>query len=147
MAGAFLSLVLKDAYGRTTTRLLECETQLLLADYVTLANTVIPEYLALTDLGLVRADLIIKEMQTPTEAAAGANVDVGATFSGWITGEQGKKASFKMPGIKAALVDADGSIPITGDVATYLGNYADGSWLQISDGETVDDWIKGTLDR
>lgn len=147
MAGAILSLVLVDAYGRTTNRNLELETQLLLADYVTLANTVLPEYLALTDLGLVRADLIIKEMQTPSSAQAGANVDVGATFSGWITGEQGKKASFKMPGIKAALVDPDGSVPITGDVATYLANYNDGAFLKISDGETVDDWIRGTLDR
>lgn len=147
MAGAFLSLTLRDAYGRTTVKLLECETQLLLADYITLANNVIPELLAITDLGLVKADLIIKEMQTPTDPAAGANVDVGATFSGWLTGEQGKKASLKIPGIKAALVDPDGSVPLTGDVATYLANYEDGSWLELSDGETIDTWISGTLDR
>ena len=147
MAVAQLSCTLADAYGRTTHRVYEMDTIVLLADYIIAAGAFKTALAAVTDLQLVRCDLVLPGIVEGFAVTAGANVDVGATFSGYIQDGDGKKASMKLPGIKASLVDADGSVDITGAIATWLGEFEDGEDFMLSDGEQIDAWIKGTLDR
>jgi hypothetical protein len=145
---AKLSLTLVDAYGRTTKRIIGMEDQALLADYETAAAALLTDLAAVSDLGVVKADLIINVSGAEqTDPVAGANVDVGGTFSGWIALGDGKKASLKVPGIKPALVSADGTIPIVDDVADYLANWETTGDFNLSDGEQIDSWIRGALDK
>jgi hypothetical protein len=147
--GAKLSLSLVDDYGRTTRRTYEMVTQADLAAYETAVAAVLVDLAAVTDLGVVRADLVIEDISAGFAVTADANVDVGATFTGYVEGGGGKKASHKLPGIKESLVGADGSIPLTGVVAAWLTDFeADGAnLLLISDGEEIDYWLAGALDR
>lgn len=142
-----LSLTLPDAYGRSTKRVYGMETQVLLADYLTVIGTFLAALEAVTDLGMFRADLIIPIIGAEWDAQAGATVDVGATLSGRLDTEAPKKASFKIPGIKATLVSPDGTVPITGVVATLAAEFETDGDFNISDGEQVASWVKGTLDR
>jgi hypothetical protein len=146
MADAWLSVTMNDDYGRETRKLLEMESQVDLATYGTVAAAMLTALQAVTDLGVVRADLILPGIASGFAVTSGANRDTGATFQGYIDGGDGKKASTKVPGIKPALVDADGSIDITGVVATYLAAFETAGDFRLSDGETIDSWIKGTLD-
>jgi hypothetical protein len=58
-----------------------------------------------------------------------------------------KKASFKIPGIKLSLVAADGSVADAGATATLLDLFEDADVYNLSDGEQIETWIKGSLDR
>jgi len=101
---------------------------------------------AVTDLGCVKATISFEVTSPEFAETAGANADTGATASGWITAGQ-KKASMKIPGIKASLVAADGSVAITGAVATFLALFEDADVFNLSDGEQIDTWIRASLDR
>ena len=142
-----LSVTLNDAYGRTTHRVYGMEDQILLADYVTAATAFLTALEAVTDLGCVRADFIIPLASPEWDDIAGANVDTGGTASGWINLGGGKKASMKIPGVKASLVSADGSIAISGATATFLGEFEDAEDFNLSDGEQIESWIRAALDR
>lgn len=144
----FLSCVFIDSRGRHTNRRYEVETQTLKADYGTLATAFAAEIEAITDLGLVSVTLL-RPLGVSFAVTANANVDVGATFNGLVTGGEGKQASIKMPGFKMALVDGDGSIDLDdADVAAFLDRFltAAGDFL-LSDGEQMASWTKGSLDR
>jgi hypothetical protein len=146
----YLSLTLGDSFGRTTRKLVEMEEAASLALYVNAANAFIDELENVTDLSVVRSDLILDGLLHTFAVTEGANVDVGATFSGYIYDGDGKKASFKLPGIKLSLVDPDGSVPITDDVEDLLGFFIDipeENSFRLSDGESIGTWIKGTLDK
>lgn len=145
--GAKLSCAFVDAYGRITRKVFGMEDQVLLADYAAAIAAFVAELTPMTDLGLVRADLILPAVGE-FAATAGANVDVGATISGFLDIGGGKKASLKIPGIKASFVGDDGSIDLTQvDVAAYLAMFETDADFNISDGEQVSSWIKGALDR
>lgn len=144
------SLTMIDAYGRNRSMVLEAVEVALLVDQVTALENVINQLAAVTDLGLIRADLIYVGKGTPFAVTAGANRDTGATFSGLIYAGDGKKASAKVPGIKPALVNADGTITLTqADVEDWIELYAEATphSLLLSDGETIDSWLRGTLDK
>ena len=147
MAAAWLSCTFQDDYGRTTKRLYEMDSQILLADYDTAATAFGLALADVTDLALIRADLIVPAIIPGFAVTSGANVDVGATFQGLVEGGNGKKASVKLPGIKPALVSDDGTVAITGDIATWLAEFEDAADFMLSDGEQIDSWVKGTLDR
>jgi hypothetical protein len=147
----YLSLTLRDGYGRETSKRLEFQDQVLLADYVLNANAMITSLNAITDLEIVRASMVLQDgLSLPAKDPAGSNVDVGATFVGEIEGGGGKKASHKVPGIKMAKVGAQGTIDVTDvDVAGYLNHFVDGSTddFYVSDGEEIDVWLAGSLDK
>jgi len=146
--GEYFSFTLVDAYGRTTSKRVEVEPQALLGDYQTLCSAVVADIQAVTDLGLVRAEVTIPMTDT-FAVTAGANVDTGATFSGWVYGTPGKKASWKLPGIKPAKVEADGTVDITeADIEDVLERFLQASGdLLLSDGEQISSWISGALDK
>lgn len=144
-----LSLTFEDSRGRRKRKLIEIENQALIADEIAIAVAFSTALEAVTDLGLVRCDIIIQAVDPGFAAQSPSNVDIGATFSGVLEDNNGKKASFKVPGIKDALVAADGTVAITGAVATLLAFFeTDTPYdLGLSDGETIDHWLKGTLDK
>lgn len=147
----YLSLTLLDGYGRTTTKRLEFQDNLLLADYVLDANAIMTDLAAITDLQIVRAAMVLTDgLSLPETDPAGSNVDVGATFTGLVTDGMGKRASAKVPGIKMALVGTSGIIdPENVDVAAYLGHFeaAGENDFYLSDGETIEEWVTGSLDK
>lgn len=147
MPRAKLSCTFVDDHGRTTKRVYEMASQTLLADFETAAQAFFVAYAAVTDLGLVRADFIIPVVDPSFAVTADANVDTGMTAGGWIQDGNGSKASTKVPGIKYSLVDGDGSVPITGVVATYLAMFEDAADFELSDKEQIDSWIRASLDR
>lgn len=147
MPRAKLSMTFIDDHGRSTHRTYGMATQTLLADFEIAAQAFCTAYQAVTDLGLVRADFIIPVVDPSFAVTADANVDVGATASGYIQDGNGKKASMKIPGIKYSLVDSDGSVPITGVVATFLAFFEDADDFELSDKEQIEAWIRAALDR
>lgn len=142
----YFHVVLADSYGRQTRKRIEVETQTLLGDYENVANALAADLQNVTDLQLLRIDLVVS-MAESFAGVAGSNIDVGATFSGYLQGGDGKKASLKLPGIKASLVASDGTVPITGNVSDYLDNWLTAGDLMLSDGETISAWISGSLDK
>jgi len=141
-----LHLTLDDAYGRTTARTYGMEEVTTLAQMQTDAAELLTALEAVTDLGCVKATISFEVTSPEFAETAGGNVDVGATFSGWVTAGQ-KKASMKIPGIKPALVAADGSVAISGATATFLALFESADVYNLSDGEQIDTWIAGSLDR
>lgn len=141
-----LSVTLDDAYGRTTARVYGMEEITTLAQMQTDAAELLTALAAVSDLGCVKANIIIPVTSPEYAETAGANIDVGATFSGWIDAGQ-KKGSMKIPSIKPALVSSDGTVSIAGVVATFLALFEDADVFNLSDGEQIESWIKGTLDK
>jgi hypothetical protein len=147
---SYFSLTMRDAYGRETSKRLEVEPQVDLATYATVAQDVNDKLADVTDLGIVRFDLVLENIITPSSAISpGANVDVGATFSGELSLDGNKKAAHKLPGFITLYVGADGSIDITqAEVAAWLDLFATiGGVLLLSDGEQIESWLSGRLDR
>jgi hypothetical protein len=145
---AKVSLSLIDSYGRTSKRVYELEDQATIAAYEAAVTAFLVDYQAVSDLGVVRCDLILTAVVPGYAVTAGANVDVGATFSGLVDGGNGKKASLKLPGVKPALVSADGSVDIEGvEIAAWLDNWETAGDFQLSDGETIATWLRGVLDK
>lgn len=144
------SISMIDAYGRSRTMVLEGEQVLLLADQITALENVLNQLAAVTDLGVVRADIIYVGAGTPFAVTAGANRDTGGTFQGLVYDGNGKKASTKVAGIKPALVNPDGTITLTNaDIEDWLELFVETTphSLLLSDGETIASWLKGTLDK
>jgi hypothetical protein len=131
---AKLAVTLEDAFKRTTKRVIGMEDQVLLADYAAAVTAWAAAFGDVSDLGIVKTDLIIPVTGLESAAVAASNIDRGGTFSGWLDTVAPKKASLKLPCPKLSLVAADGTIAITGD-------------FNLSDGEQIDSWIKGTLDK
>ena len=150
MAG-ILAVTLQDGFARTTTKRFEMTEQILLADYVANANLLLAALDDIVDLEILKATMNIDDgLVIPSADPTGSNVDVGATFSAFVSGGDGKKASHKVPGITMSFVGPLGVIDVTdATIFAYLdlfGDPPDGKF-RISDGEYVVEWIVGTLDK
>lgn len=141
------SVRLVDDYGRTTNKRYELTTAVV-ADAITESQAAILLLDAVTDMGLVKATLLVDLGATPTSPATGANKDAGMTITGLLEGGLGKKASTKVPAPIAACINPDGTIDLTQTaVAAFLVLWsADPPDFKISDGEEIESWTKGTLD-
>ena len=146
-----LSITLVDGFGRRTTKRIEMVDQVLLADYITNANLLLTNLNAITDLQILRADLVMTgELTIPSKDPTGSNVDVGATFGGFSGDGGGKRISHKVPGISLSYVDPDGTIDVSNvDINAYLDLFGDppDSKFRVSDGEYADPWDTGVLDK
>lgn len=145
-----LSVTLVDSYGRYTRKLFELQEQAVYGDLETVVNTFLGALEDVTDLGLVRADIIMDGYGTPWSAQAESNIDVGGTVVGFIYDGNGKKGVTKVPGIKYAFVREDGSLDLSAvDLAAYLSWWEHATpWdLELSDGEHIESWISGVLDK
>lgn len=151
MAG-FLSITMVDGFGRTTSKRIEFQDHALLVDYVLEANNFMSDLAVVSDLQIVRADMVINDGLTlPETNPAGSNVDVGATFVGYVYGGEGDKAVFKIPGIDLSYVDSLGNIDVADeDIESLLARFVHGDdsvGFYLSDGEEIATWIGGTLDK
>ncbi len=144
--GTKLHVTLDDAYGRTTSRVYGMEEVATLAQMQTDAAELLTALEAVSDLGCVKARISFEVTDPAYAETAGANIDVGGTLSGWVDAGQ-KKASLKIPSIKPALVSADGSIAIAAATATFAALFEDADVFNLSDGEQIETWIRGTLDK
>jgi hypothetical protein len=122
------------------------EPEALLVDIQTNVAAFLAALEAVTDLGCVKATILIPATSPEWAETALSSVDRGGTFSGWVD-EGMKKASLKIPGIKLSLVAADGSIADAGVTATLLDEFETAADFNLSDGEQIESWIRGTLDR
>jgi hypothetical protein len=126
-----ISVTYVDGYGRTTTRRVGTESTTLAAAAADAA--------ALIDA---------MEETTASEAAAGAgsNLDVGATLT--VTLSNTKKYPFRIPGIMAEKLNADGSVKVDdADIATLLALFGEEAHLRVSEGDFIVNVLHGTLDK
>jgi hypothetical protein len=138
-----VSIQLIDDYGRTTTRRYE-NTQALAADALTDVAALIVDFLAVSDLGTVKHDICVATVAA-NGAQSGANKDVGGTLH--VRLNNGKLYPLKIPGIKDAMLNADGSIKIDDeDVIAYVANFLTGGTFRVSEGNYVTDIVSGELD-
>lgn len=144
---ATLSVSLIDSKNRVTKRKYGMETQVLLADYVTAATAFLTALGAVSDLGIEKANFLIPLTGVETSAVALSNIDTGGTFTGTLDTTVPRDASTKVPGIKDALVGGDGSIAITGDVATYLAEFETAGDMNLAQGHQISNWKRGVLDK
>lgn len=144
--GTKLHVTLDDDHGRITHKTFGMEEVTTLAQMQTDAAALLTALEAVTDLGCVRARISFEVTDPVWAETADANIDTGGTFSGWIDAGM-KKGSMKIPGIKYSLVGGDGSIAIAGAVATFLALFEDAAVFNLSDGEQIESWIRGALDK
>jgi hypothetical protein len=141
----YATLTLQDSYGRVTTKRVETDTTTV-AGAEAAIDALIAELNPLTDLQLVYATYSWKNATQAFAGVGGSNVDVGATMQ--LLLDSGKRAAFHLPGLPAAKVGAGGMIdPADEDVAAFFALFESGGDLLVSDGETVDSVIGGSLDK
>jgi hypothetical protein len=139
------TVTLRDSFNRQTRKKLETETDVL-ATAQSAVGALITTLLAVSDLGVDLVTYSFKDTGDAAVPTAGSNVDTGATIQGRVA--SGELVAVKIPGIKATMVGANGSVDVTGtEVAAYLDNFETAGAFTVSDGETVTEWVRGELDR
>lgn len=139
------TLIMRDSYGDIYRK--EMETRVtVLAD----AQADVTAFLALldpcTDLEVASVTYSFRDSTQQIAGVAGSNRDIGATFEG--LNQDGETVILKIPGFPAAKVGAQRAIDLTDlDVAAMLADYETAGNFYLSDGEIVDSWVKGTLDK
>jgi hypothetical protein len=139
-----ISVTYVDGYGRTTTRRVGTESTTLAAAAED-AAALIAAMADVSDLGTVKFSV---EETTASEAAAGegSNLDVGATLT--VTLSNTKKYPFRIPGIMAEKLNADGSVKVDdADIATLLALFGEEAHLRVSEGDFIVNVLHGTLDK
>lgn len=138
------SLTLVDAYTRKKFKEVVIEA----ADWaaaMTELGAFVVAYQAVTDLHLIESRLFDSALHAGSPVA-GANVDTGGTFSVALV-TPNKYAAVKVPGIKPSFINVDGTIDLTdAAIIAWMSHYTAGSIL-ISDGEVVDTFVSGMLDK
>ena len=134
-----------DAYGRETTRTYGVNA----ADFATAESQLtafVPLVQAVTMLHVYKARLSSDQLFAGV-VTANANRDEGQTISAEIGGVTGKKGSIQLPGPTLAIRNPDGTIDLTDVAMTALETGFATNDIRVSDGETVDSFIKSTLDK
>jgi hypothetical protein len=101
-----------------------------------------------SELQIVKAQLLLPVAGCPYGAVGAAGkISKGCTISGYVDGGDGKKASVKIPSPEAAFVNPDGTILLTGGMATFLAHFEAAGDCFLSDGEDIESWIRGLEDK
>lgn len=133
-----------DAYGRETTRTYQVNA----ADFAT-AETALTTFVPLVqDVTMLHAykSRLSSDTLYAGVVTANANKDEGQTISAQIGGVTGKKGSIQLPGPTLAIRSSDGTIDIDSAAMLALEAGFAAQDIRVSDGETVDSFIKSTLD-
>lgn len=141
-----LGMSLVDDFARVTTRSFILEA----ADYAAAAALVTQFaglYQDVTELHLFETRLV-DEGVIAGSPVSGANVDAGMSITAQLE-TANKKASIQIPAPVAAVINADGTIDVAGtEMAALLAAYTQATnYVTASDGEVVDSFIKGVLDK
>lgn len=141
-----LSVTLLDDSERTTTKKYKVFDAVDYAGALSLAALFVTDLAGITQCGVVSYALTTV-VPVGGAVTANSNLDAGATFSLFIGGVPGKKGTNKVPAPVFSIIAAGGAIDMTDVIVTdYAANFTSG-FVLVSDGETVDSFIKGKLDR
>lgn len=139
-----ISLTAIDAYGRTTSKRFE-NNRATIADAVTDAGTLVTAWQAVSDLGITKYEIAQATAQS-VSAQAGSNLDTGGTVH--VSLDNSKLYAIKIPGIKASLINTDGSIDLADeDLIAYVAQFLTGGHLRMSEGNYVTGMRYGELDK
>ena len=143
---AHLAVTLRDIYGRTTTKRFETTAATVAAAQGAL-DDLLDSLADVSDLGQIKVlfecPLVVT---TPVAAQALSNIDVGATLHCELASAMGY--GLKIPAIKAALLNGDGSVKIAETaITTYVANFETGGAFLVSDGELIAALLSGELDK
>jgi hypothetical protein len=133
-----------DSLNREKSKTYEMETDVLATAQTAMA-LLITDLEAVTDLGVVSVSYVFKDDSEASAAAAGSNVDEGGTFR--LRLNNGKIASYKIPGFPIAKAASGGNIDVSDvDVAAYFANFEPAGSFTLSEGNTVSDVLTGSMD-
>lgn len=138
-----ISVTYVDAYGRTTTRRYE-NTRSTISDAASDAGAMVTAYQAIGDLGVAKFEI---SQMTPQAVSpqAGSNLDTGGTVHAVLDNAKGYAAH--IPGIKAALVNSDGSLDLgDSDLLAWLALFQTGGKFRVSEGNYFTTYRYGELD-
>lgn len=145
MAEFQLSISLKDAYGRKTTRGIGIVAASY-SDAKTTAAAFVSVYGDCTDLRILKytvsEEFPIVDVVTPL-----ANVDRGMTVNYELLPLNGKEAVVKIPGPPLDMFDSEGVLDIFDARITALTSVFLLGEVRISDGEIVGALLRGKLDK
>ena len=143
MAQFFVGVTYVDAYTRKGTK----EFELSVADHATALTRAASLVGALAGImdGKILKYSVRQDVAYSDSLTAGANKDEGISISCDLGA--GKTATLKIPAPDKSVINADGTLDLTDAAVTALeSEYLSGE-VVISDGETVLDFLKGTLDK
>lgn len=142
MANFKLQIKLRDAFKRTTRRSFDVQA----TDEptaMTNAAAFISDYASYTEAEVLEYSIKDSVVYTDT-VDAGANKDEGITFS--LETVSGKTAPVKIPAPIKNDLDANGNVDLAGTATSALMSHFLSGFVLVSDGETVAQVLKGTLD-
>lgn len=143
----FVTLTIRDDYGRTKTK----QVEMLTADATQSeldAGTIKNAYQAAMDGHILKAQVngLLEYTGSP---AAGSNVDTGVTMKVQLDG-RAERASLKWPTPAAAIINPDGTVDLN-DLAVQgieaLYQTTGTNVARLSDGEAIEEFLSGTLDK
>lgn len=139
------TLIMRDSFERHTRKSIETETNVLAT-----AQSAVDALLVLlnpvTDLAVEHVVYSFKDANQSIAGAATSNVDQGASFRGRVV--TGEIATLKVPGFPLSKVGPNGFIDLTDvDVDAFLDQWLAAGPFTLSDGEVIDEWIDGELDK
>lgn len=140
-----LTAQLRDGFGRRGSKQFELRA----ADYTAAdaaRTNILPLFQAVTGMEILSSTLS-EQVPFVGTLTAGSNKDAGVTISG--SKPDGYLANVKVPApFTATYVNGDGSVDLTEvSLAAFLDIYETiGGNAYLSDGETIDTWVRGTLD-
>ena len=134
-----------DDYGRVTTKRYE-NNRATLSDALTDTTALVAAMADISDAGVVKANIINSTVADAKGAAAGANVDVGATLH--CTLDNGKGYALKIPMIKATKVGTGGAVDVEDtDIVTFTTLFLTAGHFRMSEGNYLVGVRSGELDK
>jgi len=137
-------ITLIDDYGRSMTKGVET-VETLIASAITDVGAYLTALNAVSDAGWQKQDYLAAGVvtQAPT---AGANRDTGATLK--VVLDNGKNYAFKIPMIKASLLNASGDVDVADeDVLALIALFETAGKLRVSEGNFITAVLSGSLDK
>lgn len=141
----FINLVFEDSLGRRKRKRIEMvQTDLSLVEAD--ANVIVAAFEAATK-GIVREYSVVGEYFVPGPASA-SNVDTGVTMSAQLSGRP-EKAAFKWPMPEDAYILPGGIVDTSNVLVTDIqALFQAGTGIcLLSDGESIEGFYSGTLDK
>lgn len=145
MAFYKVSIELTDAANRKARKVYETQDLVDVAAANTAAAGLVTDLEAVTG-AKVLAYTVSERTVVTDSVTSGANVDEGLTISGYKADNY--QTVVRVPAPETATWLADGTVDMSNaDVQAYLGNFQSTGDFTVSDGEVIDSWIGGKLDK
>ena len=141
----YVNLVFRDSKGRDKRKKVELSTtDAALGETAGAAAAAL--FQAVTQCAIVRYDVYGRN-EVSASPDAGSNIDAGMTVTVQLAGRD-KKATLKWPAPTEAIQQSDGTLILTDtDVAALEDFFQSGGTGLLSDGELIDSFLTGKLDK